>query len=94
MVQCQIDAYSKSPGVKAASALEFIDILYYFDKRILSKFRSIVRVCTYSQYGVIYSILILKNQPFGRCRVALPALPDKDGIVNADICSFGHAFSP
>jgi hypothetical protein len=74
VIQSQINGYSKRPGIKAASALEFVYILYYFDKRFLRKFRSIVGVCTYLQYDVIDTVLILEYQPLHRLRIALPAL--------------------
>jgi hypothetical protein len=35
VIQRKIYSYSEYPGVKTAPGLEFTDILYYFDKRIL-----------------------------------------------------------
>jgi hypothetical protein len=93
VIQSQINGYSKRPGVKAASALEFIYLLYYFDKRFLRKFRSIIGISAHSQYDVIDAILILKDKPFHRCRIALPAPLNQYRIINVDIRRFCHVFS-
>jgi len=93
VIQRQVDSYPKGPGVKAASAFESVYALYYFDKRLLSKFRSIIGICTYSEYDVIDAILILDYQAFHRPGITLAALLNQDRIVNVDICCFQYRFS-
>jgi len=94
VIQGQINRYSKAPGIKAASALEFTDIFYYSDKRFLGELGGIVVVRTHPQYGVIDAVLILKYQPFGRRRITLPAPLNQHSVVKRDICRFWHGFSP
>jgi hypothetical protein len=94
VIQGQIDGYAKKPGIKAASGLESINVLYYFDKGFLGKFRSIIGICTDFQDNVIDAVLILKNKAFHCRRTAKAALLNEQGIVNVDIGSFCHAFFP
>jgi len=93
-IQCQVDGDSKYPGVKGAVAGKPVDILYYFDKRVLRKFRGVVGVAAHSVNNVVNTILIPENQPFGSLRIAFAASLNQYGIVNSDARCFVHAASP
>jgi len=92
VTQSQINGYTKKPSIKAASGLESINVLYYFDKGFLRKFRCIIGICTDFQDNVIDAILISKYKAFHCRRAAQAALLNQKGIVDADIGGFRHAF--
>jgi hypothetical protein len=87
VIQGQINGYTEKPGIKAASGLESIDVLYYFDKSFLSKFRRIIGICTNFQDNVINAILISEYKAFHCCGPAKAALFNQKGILYADIIS-------
>jgi len=83
-----------------------MQILYYFDKRFLRKFRGVIRIGTNFQHNVVDAILVLDYKAFHSLRIALSALLHQCGIAQADmlfrglpvpdihICRFRHCVSP
>jgi hypothetical protein len=106
VIQRQIDCDPESPGVKAAPAFEFAQILYYFDKRFLCEFRGIVRIGTNLQHDVVDAILVLDYETRHSLRIAFSALLYQRRVAQADvfgrglrwpdicICRFSHSVSP
>ena len=92
VIQGQINSYPERPGIKTAFALEAINTLYYFDKRVLSKFRGVVGVAAHFQDDVIYAVLIFQYQPLHRQSIAATTLLYKDRIVDVNLRSFGYFF--
>jgi hypothetical protein len=92
--QGQINCYAENPRINAASALEIAYLLYYFDKRLLRKFRGVVGIRTNPQYRVVNTAVILSYQTPHRRRIAASAPLHKEAILSKMSRPRLHSFSP
>jgi hypothetical protein len=81
----QVNRNPEKPRIKSTVALEGIDFLYQFDKRLLRKFRGIVTILTDFEDYVMDAVLILYYETLGRIGVALAAFLHQNAVIENDI---------